>query len=425
MASNSNRRSSSSGSKGKVSSRAASRSMRKEPKLEVHQGGLSRQTVRSEKSSRRTSKRDFGGGRRFRIPKKVKVLAIALIVLAVALGGAYAALYNAPIFRIKSIEVEGAERLSNEYLSQLLDVSEGSTLLNVSTTDLTNRLSANPWVKSVSVHRHFPDTIVLKVEESYPCAVVRIEPDTALGAIEYWLIDENGTWMSKVASTGVDAARKLVINSTDATGSVEKLGKNSVDAIAKLKKDIEEAPAKAADGEGSGINDSTAIDNDVEDTSAKTEEPKADDAAKSDESKSDEGKDGEEGEEPAEPEREPSVCEDAYMTVEELAGLPLISGVTPGVVPETGVTATDEGLLNALDIVIELDEEFSAQIATINAATDDTTGFILKNGVEVAFGKATDISSKVEVIEDLLKQHEGKITYINVRVVSNPVWRGL
>jgi hypothetical protein len=45
--------------------------------------------------------------------------------------------------------------------------------------------------------------------------------------------------------------------------------------------------------------------------------------------------------------------------------------------------------------------------------------------VGVAFGAAEDIAAKETAILSLLKEHEGNITYINVRVANRATYRGL
>ena len=52
------------------------------------------------------------------------------------------------------------------------------------------------------------------------------------------------------------------------------------------------------------------------------------------------------------------------------------------------------------------------------------TTLTLKSGVTVAFGDASDLELKEADINALLQEHEGKISYINVRVPDRPTYRG-
>lgn len=67
--------------------------------------------------------------------------------------------------------------------------------------------------------------------------------------------------------------------------------------------------------------------------------------------------------------------------------------------------------------------ELAGQVKSVAAASSDSTTLTLQNGIEIAFGDSKDIRDKERVCLQLMKEHEGKISYINVRVVNKPVWR--
>ncbi len=363
MASNSSRRSSSSASRRPSRPSGAQPSTvrrRSTPdRRSSDEGGSSRQrgsgprpsSAAKQESTRRP------GGRRGSGRSKVGCIVAAIFSAAVALVIAYVVLSNTDTFEIESIQLEGTSRLSSEQLTVMVNVSEGTNLLNVDTDSIASRLLENPWVKSVSVSRSFPHTLVLSIEENFPCAVVRIDPSESLGAIQYWLISDDGVWMSQVTSTGIEEALQMVVDST---------------------------------GDASTADDESA--------------EEADDAESTE---------------------EPSVCSEVYMTVAELAEVPYVSGVATGLTPEAGVQETDEGVLNALEILTQSDEEFRTQIASIDVGTDDATSVILTSGVEIAFGSSEDIQTKFQVAKEILEEHSGEVSYINVRVVSRPSWRGV
>ena len=331
------------------------------------------------------------GGRKKR-GRLVKVIIIVVAVVLVGLGATWLVLSHTDLFKIESVQVEGSERLTTDYLTGLIDVEEGTNLLNVDTDSIAERLMSNPWIGAVDIRREFPHTLVINITDADPAATIQIDPAAALGSAQYWLISKDGVWMSQVSSTGVEEARQLVIDAT-----AEEVGASSGAATVVWYDD---------EGVGYDANENPVYypEGYFDTHEQPAEEPVA--------------------EEPVE-ERAPSVCVDVYMTVEDLSTVPLVSGVTAGIIPEVGVEETDEGILNALGILSSANEEFTSQIATIEASSDNSTNLMLKNGVEVAFGAATDIESKIQVINDLLEQHAGEITYINVRVVSRPAWRGL
>ena len=75
--------------------------------------------------------------------KVVKVVLIVLAILFVALGATWAILSHTDMFKIETVRVEGSKRLTDEYLTGLIDVTEGTNLLNVDTGAIAGRLSSS------------------------------------------------------------------------------------------------------------------------------------------------------------------------------------------------------------------------------------------------------------------------------------------
>ena len=102
-----------------------------------------------------------------------------------------------------------------------------------------------------------------------------------------------------------------------------------------------------------------------------------------------------------------------------------ITDIPNGQTPEAGTYCNNANVENALGIIDGMTTELADQVKSVSAASSDSTTLTLDNGVEIAFGDAKDIRDKERVCLDLLKEHEGQISYINVRVVNKPVWRSL
>lgn len=93
--------------------------------------------------------------------------------------------------------------------------------------------------------------------------------------------------------------------------------------------------------------------------------------------------------------------------------------------PQIGTSCTDSNVNNALAIVDGMTTSLSDQVKVVSATDPESTTLTLDNGIEIVFGAAEDIRAKERVCLELMEQNEGKIAYINVRVVSNPTWRSL
>jgi cell division protein FtsQ len=118
-----------------------------------------------------------------------------------------------------------------------------------------------------------------------------------------------------------------------------------------------------------------------------------------------------------------SVLDGALVGVSELAQWPPVKEVGQSVSPQIGAAVADEGVLNALAIVNGFTPDMLALVRSVSAPDRVKTTIALTNNVEVAFGAAEDIEAKEQVIRTLLVEHEGKITYINVRVADRATFR--
>lgn len=105
--------------------------------------------------------------------------------------------------------------------------------------------------------------------------------------------------------------------------------------------------------------------------------------------------------------------------------VPTIAGVSGSISPAAGTAIADEGILNALGILNEASSSLTSQIVSFDAPSADQTSFTLASNVTIAFGSTIDLQSKERVVLQLLAEHQGAISYINVRVVERPAWRGL
>lgn len=114
----------------------------------------------------------------------------------------------------------------------------------------------------------------------------------------------------------------------------------------------------------------------------------------------------------------PQIYEDAANALE-------ITDIPYGSVPEAGKYCDSANVENALSIIDGMTTELSSQVKSVSAASSTSTTLTLDNGVEIAFGDSHDIRDKERVCLELTKEHEGKISYINVRNVNKPVWRSL
>ena len=112
-------------------------------------------------------------------------------MLALGVGG-YAAARTTAAFDVTSIEVRGAPAPVAADVRDALGPLVGTSLLDVSSTDVGGRLEALPFVASANYDRAFPHTLVVVVRPERPVAILRRGRDS-------WLLAESGRALESVS----------------------------------------------------------------------------------------------------------------------------------------------------------------------------------------------------------------------------------
>ena len=116
---------------------------------------------RNKKKSKKSS--NESPGFIHRVIGKIKYI---LIVLALIIG-AIIVIYS-PMFNIKSIEVEGNERLSKDKIIEISGLKNDVNMFKYTKIQIANSLTKNAYIESVEVTRKLPGTIGIKVTERHP-----------------------------------------------------------------------------------------------------------------------------------------------------------------------------------------------------------------------------------------------------------------
>lgn len=332
--------------------------------------------------------------------KSIGALVIALLVLA---GGIF--IYNSSLFSVTTVTVSGNYYLSEDEVKALADIPDDTTLLRLSAKQIEENLLASPWVDSVEVNKTVPHTVEIVVNEKSIAAEVEIPISTASTTVTKWAIAQDGTWLTQIDET--KAILEVATSDTAATDTA------SSDTTAAATGDTAVADIStddaSTDGASTTTDAATDTSTDVAGDTAAFDAVVTTDAAT------------------AETSTQTTTAEYDLATkvATDAATKPLIKDVLSTVVPQAGVICDDEGITNALSILSILSTDLSDQLISISAASAEQTSLTLANGVTIAFGSSDDAQAKERVALQLLAEHEGAISYINVRVVDRPAWRGL
>ena len=101
----------------------------------------------------------------------------------------------------------------------------------------------------------------------------------------------------------------------------------------------------------------------------------------------------------------------------------LIKDVPDTAAPKAGAQVGDAEILGALKVQSSFSDALADQIAVYSVPNESSFTVTLTNGVTVALGDDSDLSSKEAVILKLLETYPNQLTYINVKTPSKPTFR--
>ncbi len=116
-------------------------------------------------------------------------------------------------------------------------------------------------------------------------------------------------------------------------------------------------------------------------------------------------------------------ADDVALALAQKMDALLITGVPTSLSPTAGESSNDEVLKAIAAYREQFSEDFSSQVVCYSASSVESVGCTLKSGIEISLGSPTNIDVKEAVIGQILEKHPNQITYINVRVPSQPSYR--
>lgn len=100
----------------------------------------------------------------------IVVLSVLVVVAVAALG----VKLSARTFLLKTIQVYDNSNLEESEVIDALNIREGESLLRISFDELESRLKNIAWIKKVLFRKQFPDTLMVKIEEAVPKALLSL-----------------------------------------------------------------------------------------------------------------------------------------------------------------------------------------------------------------------------------------------------------
>lgn len=92
---------------------------------------------------------------------------------------------------------------------------------------------------------------------------------------------------------------------------------------------------------------------------------------------------------------------------------------------KVGRKVDSDSLGNAIACLKGLDPALKSQIATLSVSSPDRLFLYTRDNIEILYGRAEDVDKKNQVIKTILSEKKGKLIFMDVRTVSNPIVKRL
>lgn len=130
-----------------------------------------------------------------------------LLILAAILTGCIV------FFRANEIVVTGQQRYTAEEIIAATGVEQGQNLFRLDKAAIVRQVSAKlPYIDTISIHRKFPDTLLITVTESQPVAALESEGS-------WWLMDARGKLLEQ-GDASVSTGRAILLGLTPLSPAV-------------------------------------------------------------------------------------------------------------------------------------------------------------------------------------------------------------
>ena len=347
------------------------------------------------------------------------VVAVAAMLALVAV-----AVVNSGLFAATDIRIAGSEHVAQDAAEQLINLPEGTTLLNVDEERIVDALKQNPWVSGVEVKREYPHTLVITPRERAVAAIMYVAADDIA-----WAIGDDGCWIAPLS---------LAVT-VDESGSIVESGIVTTEASEKAEGEAAATDGSSGDGASQGGADSASSDaaeaadaDDDADGDGSAQSVRTDDASDAAGSEgtdastesADDTADGQDATEVDSDGTRALLGVDAAEALAKHFGALLLTDVSSDVSPANGREVQSSVILAGMEYAEKFSSDFKAQIKYLSVPSEEAIAANLVSGVEVALGAPDDIAVKERVVTSLLSQQSG-VTFIDVRTPNAYTFRSV
>jgi cell division protein FtsQ len=167
-------------------------------------------------------------------PAVLKALAVTVLTTGAVFGGlrGWQWATTTDTFAMKRVRVVGAARVTDAQVSRLGSLALGSNLIAMDLDSVARSVATHPWVKSVTVNRQLPDTLLVQLSEHQPVALLALS--------DLYLVDAEGEPFKRAQAAEVmdlplvtGVGRDALVSRRDETRAVIRRALIALDAYAR------------------------------------------------------------------------------------------------------------------------------------------------------------------------------------------------
>jgi len=128
---------------------------------------------------------------RHNISKKMRI--VKTVAFFVLLTGIVVGVYlfgTSRVFALKDVSFQGNHNLTADDLRTIGSIENGENLFKLSSRDKAMSLMKSPWIKDVSIRKEFPRTLMVKISEAVPQAILKTKDKLLLVDTEGTVLEE-------------------------------------------------------------------------------------------------------------------------------------------------------------------------------------------------------------------------------------------
>jgi hypothetical protein len=122
-----------------------------------------------------------------RLSRSAMLAGLLTMLLALLGWQGYHLLEHAQVFFVRKVTVQGCRMAAEKQVLALAGIRAGMPMLGFTAAEAAQRIQTHPWIDHVSIHRSWPYSVRIEVQEHRPLALINLEDG---GGLHY--LDHNG-----------------------------------------------------------------------------------------------------------------------------------------------------------------------------------------------------------------------------------------